>query len=99
VRECRPSRVPVCRPIRCSSHDHPRLANYYADQAQELREKAKLLEFTAEFYEKHPEPGTKADTAQHAAHCRTIAQNYLKATDEADALAMEHRAIRPHGMV
>jgi len=37
-----------------SSHDHPRLANYYADQAQELREKAKQWEFTAEFYEKQP---------------------------------------------
>lgn len=82
-----------------SSHDHPRLANYYADQAQELREKAKQWEFTAEFYEKHPEPDTKADTAQHAAHCRTIAQNYRKAADEADALATEHRAMRPHGMV
>lgn len=82
-----------------SSHDHPRLANYYADQAQELREKAKQWEFVAELYEKHPEPDTKADTAQHAVHCRTIAQNYRKAADEADVLAMEHRAMRPHGMV
>ena len=82
-----------------SSHDHPRQANYYADQARELREKAKQWEFTAEFYEKHPEPDAKADTAQHAAHCRAIAQSYSKAADEADALAKEHRAMRPHGMV
>ena len=46
-----------------SSHDHPRLANYYADQAQELREKAKQWEFAAELYEKHPELDAKADTA------------------------------------
>ena len=81
-----------------NSHDHPRLANYYGDQAQELREKAKQWEFTAEYYEKHPESDAKA-TAQHAAHCRAIAQNYQKAADEAEALAREHRAMRPHGMV
>ena len=50
-----------------SSHDHPRLANYYAGQAQQLREKAKEWEFMAEFYEKNPEPDGKANTAQHAA--------------------------------
>lgn len=82
-----------------SSHDHPCLANYYADQAQELRKKAKQWEFAAELYEKHPEPDAKADTAQHPAHCWTIAQNYRKAADEADVLAMEHREMRPHGMV
>jgi len=78
-----------------SPYDHPLLANYYADQAQELREKAKQWEFTAEFYEKHSELDTKADTAQHAAHCRAIAQNCKKAADEADALAAEHRSMHP----
>ncbi len=53
----------------------------------------------AEFYEKHPEPDAKADAVQHAAHCRAIAQSYVKAADEADALAQEHRAMRPHGVV
>ncbi|SPP66335.1 exported hypothetical protein [Nitrospira lenta] len=47
-----------------SSHDHPHLANYYADQAQKLREKAKQWEFAAGLYEKHPEPDA---TGQHAA--------------------------------
>lgn len=50
----------------------------------------------AELYEKYPELDA---TGQHAAHCRAIAQNYKKATGEADALAAEHRAMRPHGMV
>lgn len=81
-----------------SSHEHPRLANYYADLAQGLHEQAKEWEFMADFYEKHPEPNAK-DPTQHAAHCRTIAQNYRKAAEEADALATEHRALRPHGMV
>lgn len=82
-----------------TAHDHPRLANYYSDQAQELREKAKYWEFMAEFYEQHPEQEAKADAAQHAAHCRTIAQSYRKAAEEAEALAAEHRRQRPHGMV
>ncbi len=82
-----------------NANDHNGLANYYTQQAQELREKAKHWEFTAEYYDKHPEPGTKTDSAQHAAHCRTIAQNYQKAADEAEALAREHRAMRPHGMM
>lgn len=81
-----------------NANDHVGLANYYAQQAQELREKAKGWEMTAEFYEKHSEPHGK-EPKQHAAHCRAIAQNSLKAADEADALAAEHRAMRPRGMV
>lgn len=79
--------------------DHVGLANYYAQQAQDLKEKAKHWEFMAEFYEQHPEPQLKDDAAKHAAHCRTIAQNYKKAADEAEVLAQEHRAMRPHGMI
>lgn len=82
-----------------SQHDHAGLAYYYSQQAQELREKAKHWEFTAEYYEQHPEPDAKPGSSQHAAHCRTIAQNYRKAADEADALATAHRAMRPHGVI
>ncbi len=78
-----------------SKSDHEGLANYYTQQAQELKEKAKHWEFTAEFYEKHVDPKAKTDSAQHAAHCRAIAQNYKKAADEAQALAGEHMAKRP----
>ncbi len=80
-------------------NDHIGLANYCAQQAQELREKAKHWEFMAEFYEQHQEPAAKADAGQHAAHCKSIAQNYRKAADEAEALAREHQAMRPHGMI
>ena len=80
-----------------SANDHNGLAIYYAQQAQELREKVKSWEFTAEFYEKHQDPKTKAESAKHAAHCRAIAQNYKNAAAEAEALATEHRAMLPHG--
>ena len=82
-----------------NANDHNGLATYYAQQAQELREKAKGWEMTAEFYEKHSDPHGKTEPKQHAAHCRAISQSYAKAADEADALAQEHRAMRPHGMM
>lgn len=82
-----------------SQHDHPGLAARYAQEEQDLREKAKHWDFMAEFYEQHPEPEARADAAQHAAHCRAIAQSYIKAAEEAEALAREHRTRRPHGVI
>ncbi len=82
-----------------NANDHLGQANCYAQQAQGLREKAKSWEMPAEFYEKHSEPHGKTEPKQHAAHCWTIVGNYAKAADEADAMAQEHRAMRPHGMV
>lgn len=80
-------------------HDHAGLATHYTHEAQELRDKANHWDFMAEFYEKHPEPESKGGVSQHAAHCREIAKSYRKAADEADALASEHRAMRPHGVI
>ena len=74
-----------------SKNDHEGLANYYAKQVQELNEKAKHWEFTAEFYEKHANAKTKAESAQHAAHCRGIAQEYKEAAEKAEILVREHR--------
>ncbi|MGQ0666372.1 MAG: hypothetical protein ACT4O4_04995, partial [Nitrospiraceae bacterium] len=58
------------------ANDHNGLATYYADQAQELRAKAKAWETTAESYEKHSEPHGKTEPKQHAKHCRAIAESY-----------------------
>jgi hypothetical protein len=80
-----------------NANDHRDLATYYAQQAQELRAKAKAWETTAESYEKHSEPHGKTEPKQHAAHCRAIARNYTKAADEAEELAREHRALSPPG--
>ena len=80
-------------------NDHNGLANYYSQQAKDLRDTAKRWEFTAQYYEKHSDPHGKTEPQQHAAHCRAIAQSYTKAADEAEALAQEHRAMRPHGMM
>lgn len=82
-----------------NANDHNGLATYYVQQAQELREKAKQWESWAEYYDKHPDLYGKTEPQQHAAHCRAIAHNTLKSADEADALAQEHRAMRPHGMM
>lgn len=86
-------------PRMISANDHNGLATYYSQQAQEMREKAKQWESWAEYYDSHSDTHGKTEPKQHAAHCRAIAQNTLKAADEAEALAQEHRAMRPHGMV
>ena len=79
--------------------DHAGLANYYKEQAQELREKAKTWDTLAESYERHRDPHDKVEPQQHAAHCRAVAASYRKAADEADALATAHQQEIPHGVV
>ena len=80
-------------------HDHAALVNFYKQQAQEMREKAKVWNSWAEYYEAHQEPHGKTEAPQHAAHCRSIAKSFEKAAEEADALVTEHRRQLPHGMV
>lgn len=80
-------------------HDHAGLAAHYTHEAQEFQEKAKHWDFMADFYEKHPEPDSKEGASQHAAHCREIAKSYRQAAAEAETLASEHRAQRPHNVL
>ena len=82
-----------------NANDHGGLANYYTQQAQELREQAKRWEATAESYDRHSDPHGKTEPKQHAAHCRAIAQSYVKAAAEAEELAREHSAMKPHGVM
>ena len=77
--------------------DHSALVTYYSEQAKELQDNAKHWDMIAETYEKHQEPAGKASSAEHAAHCRSIAKDYRQAAQEADALAREHRSMLPHG--
>jgi hypothetical protein len=79
--------------------DHSGLAKYYDEQAQELREKAKLWDTLAESYRRHQDPHGKVEPEQHAAHCKAVAASYRKAADEANALATEHRQQLPHGVI
>jgi len=79
--------------------DHAGLVNYYKEQAQELREKAKVWDTLAESYERHRDPHGKVEPQQHAAHCRAVASSYRKAADEAAALATAHRQEIPHGSI
>lgn len=71
--------------------DHGGLANYYKEQAHELREQAKVWETLAESYARHRDPHGKVEPQQHAEHCRAVAASYRKAADEAEALATEHQ--------
>lgn len=79
--------------------DHAGLTAFYKQQAQDLREKAKVWNSWAEYYDMHQEPHGKTEAPQHAAHCRSIAKSFEKAAEEAEALASEHRRQLPHGMV
>lgn len=60
-----------------NANDHVGLANYYTQQAQELRGKAKGWQKTAEFYEKHSEPRGKTEPQQNMP---PIAGQSLRAT-------------------
>lgn len=71
--------------------DHAGLANYYAQQAQEFKQKARDWESLAEFYEIHPKKYDAVQAAEHAARCRAIAESYRKAAMEAEAMGAEHQ--------
>lgn len=79
--------------------DHPALAAFYKQQAEEFREKANRWDELAGSYERHGEPHGKLEPKQHAVHCRAVAQNFRKAAEEADALAMEHGMMPPRRKV
>ena len=74
-------------------HDHAGLVAYYQKEAEMHRTKAKQWSDAAHYYEQHREPHGKLDPAQHAAHCRAVAELHQKAAVEADALAADHRAM------
>jgi hypothetical protein len=80
-----------------SKNDHVGLANYYKNQADELREKAKSWDMLADSYERHGDPHGKVEPKEHAAHCKSVANSYRQSAAEADALAREHRNQVPHG--
>ncbi len=78
-------------------HDHAGLAEYYTDEAQELRDEAKHWDSMAELYEKHPDPDTEniVPSKRLAAHSREIAKNDREAADDIEALAAKHRTLLP----
>jgi hypothetical protein len=79
--------------------DHAGLVTYYNEQAQELREDAKVWDTLAELYERQAEIHGKLEPEQHAVHCRVVAASYRKAADEVNALATEHRQQLSHGVM
>ena len=77
--------------------NHQELAQYYADQVQDFKAKARFWENTAESYEHHPELYKASDIADQAAHCRQISRNFRKMADEAATLASEHLSMARKG--
>lgn len=78
-------------------HDHAGLVSYYHQEAEMHRAKAKQWADAAQYYEQHREPHGKLEPAQHAAHCRALADLHQKAAVEADALAADHQAMMSSG--
>ncbi|WP_455243349.1 hypothetical protein [Petrachloros mirabilis] len=78
-------------------HDHAGLVSYYQKEAEMHRAKAKQWADAARYYEQHREPHGKLEPAQHAAHCRALADLHQKAAIEADALATDHQAMMSSG--
>jgi hypothetical protein len=81
-----------------SNGDHAGLANYYEEQAHELREKAEKMDALAESYERHGYRYGRLEVEQDAAYSRAVAASNRKAADEADALAISHRQQLPQGV-
>lgn len=78
-------------------HDHAGLVSYYQNEAEMHRAKAKQWSDAAGYYEQHREPHGKLEPAQHAAHCRALADLHQKAAVEADALAADHQSMTSPG--
>jgi hypothetical protein len=78
--------------------DHAGLVTYYDEQAQELREEAKVWDRLAELYERQAEIHGKLEPEQYGVHCRAVASSYRKAADEVNVLATQHRQNLPHGV-
>ncbi|MDP1767253.1 MAG: hypothetical protein Q8L74_00465 [Nitrospirota bacterium] len=74
-------------------NDHAGLASYYQKEAEMHRGKAKQWDQAAQYYEQHRDPHGKLEPAQHAAHCRALAEIHRRAAVETDALAADHQAM------
>lgn len=77
-------------------NDHVALAAWYDKEAAHLRQHAKDLEAMAQTYEQNPGPttrGVEPPKIDFASHARAEALLYLKAAEEADALAKGHRSM------
>ena len=90
-----------------SSDDHSKLSTWYEQEAAQLRQSAKDELAMAEAYRQKSGNVAKSDSTKSAAsrktdlvqHYETLAEMYMKAAEEADQLANEHRNILKYGHV
>lgn len=82
--------------------DHRAMVGYYSQQAQQLKLNASRAESLADLYEQLVGPNPTTDEGQRltarAARSRAIAQSYLKAAQEAEALMAEHQRQLPQAL-
>jgi hypothetical protein len=72
--------------------DHHGLADWYEQEAVQLRSKADEMRRMAEQYANPSfQPAPKETKAELIAHCELFIKYYTQAADEADALAKLHR--------
>ncbi|THJ24476.1 MAG: hypothetical protein CAF45_004695 [Nitrospira sp. CG24E] len=88
-----------------SSDDHSKLASWYEQEAALLRQSAKDEMVMADAYRKKLSNGAKGDNAKSARktdlvqHYEALAGWYMKAAEETDHLANEHRSILKYGHI
>lgn len=80
--------------------DHAAIAERYAKEAAELREKAVMHDVMLRAYEKGPtyqkvrhNVRRKAFAAAMVKHCRNLIYHYTQAAAEVEAMAQEHREL------
>ena len=77
-----------------AKNDHAGLETWYVKEAAHLRKRTKDMMAMAEEYQKIQGPSTPGAVSAKLVlvqHCQTLAANYAKAADEADAMARAHR--------
>lgn len=85
-----------------SSDDHAKLSTWYDKEAAQLRQNAKDEMAMAEAYRKNPGQSTRSIASRKIdliQHYEALASMYMKAAEEADLLANEHRSILRYGQV
>lgn len=75
-----------------AKNDHAGLETWYVKETAHLRKRTKDMMAMAEEYKKIPSrPGSAPAKIMLVEHCQTLAANYAKTADEADAMARAHR--------
>ena len=77
-----------------AKNDHAGLETWYVKEAAHLRKRTKEMVAMEEEYQKIPSrPGSGPAKNMLSQHCRDLAANYAKASEEAETMARAHREL------